>query len=78
MRLDSGWFGGGFGVGGHWTRNKLGGSYVKKTHRNHGSRHGPTAAMVPSFRHRHIQQLANMLHDKSVVKLEIILVFTIY
>jgi hypothetical protein len=26
------------------------------------------AAMVPSPRHRHIQQLANMLRDKSVVK----------
>jgi hypothetical protein len=29
------------------------------------------AAMVPSSRHHHIQQLANMLHDKSMLlKLE--------
>jgi hypothetical protein len=35
------------------------------------------AAMVPSPRHRRIQQLANMLHDKSMsLKLENIIVFT--
>jgi hypothetical protein len=34
---------------------------------------------VPSSRHRHIQQLANMLRDKSMsLKLENIIVFTIY
>jgi hypothetical protein len=37
---------------------------VKKTHPNHGGRHCPMAAMVPSPRHRRIQQLANILRDK--------------
>jgi hypothetical protein len=56
-------------------RQKLG----KKIHPNHGSRHSPTAAMVPSSRHGHIQQLANMLRNKSMLlKLENIIVFTIY
>jgi hypothetical protein len=33
--------------------------------------------MVPSSRHRRVQQLANMLHDKSMsLKLENIIVFT--
>jgi hypothetical protein len=37
------------------------------------------AAMVPSPRHCHIQQLANMLRDKSkLLKLENIIVFTMY
>jgi hypothetical protein len=37
------------------------------------------AAMLPSPRHRHIQQLANMLRDKSMLlKLENIIVFTMY
>jgi hypothetical protein len=37
------------------------------------------AAMVPSSQHCHIQQLANMLQDKSMsLKLENIIVFTIY
>jgi hypothetical protein len=37
------------------------------------------AAMVPSPWHRHIQQLANMLRDKSMsLKLENIIVFTMY
>jgi hypothetical protein len=40
----------------------------KKTHPNHGGRRRPTAAMVPSPCHRHSQQLANMLCDKSVIK----------
>jgi hypothetical protein len=44
-------------------REKLG----KNTHPNHGSHHRPMAAMVPFPQHRHIQQLANMLHDKSVM-----------
>jgi hypothetical protein len=53
-------------------RQKVG---KKHTHPNHGGRHCPTAAMVPSSRHCHIQQLANMLHDKSVLlKLENIIV----
>ncbi len=55
-------------------RRKLG----KKTHPNHGGRHCPMAAMVPSPRHRCMQQLDNMLHDKSMLlKLEKIIVFTI-
>ncbi len=37
------------------------------------------AAMVPSPQHRCIQQLANMLCDKSMLlKLENIIVFTVY
>jgi hypothetical protein len=37
------------------------------------------AAMVPSPRHRRIQQLANMLGDKSMtLKLENIIAFTMY
>jgi hypothetical protein len=37
------------------------------------------AAMVPSPQHHRIQQLANMLRDKSMsLKLEKIIVFTIY
>ncbi len=39
----------------------------------------PKAAVVPSPRHRRIQQLANMLHDKFMsLKLENIIVFTMY
>jgi hypothetical protein len=56
-------------------RQKLG----KKMHPNHGGCHCPTVAMVPSSQHRHIQQLANLLRDKSMLtKLENIIVFTIY
>ncbi len=37
------------------------------------------AAMVPSPRHRRIQQLANMLRDKSMLlKLDNIIVITMY
>jgi hypothetical protein len=37
------------------------------------------AAMVPSPQHRRIQQLANMLRNKSMfLKLENIIVFTMY
>jgi hypothetical protein len=51
----------------------------KKTHSNHGGRHCPMAAMVPSPPHRPIQQLANMLRNKSMsLKLENIIVFTMY
>jgi hypothetical protein len=79
MRWDSGWFWGGHGVGGHRTsaiaKQKLG----KKTHPNHGSCHCPMAAMVPSPRHRCIQQLASMLRNRSMLlKLENINVFTIF
>jgi hypothetical protein len=56
-------------------RQKLG----KNTHPNHGGRHCPMAAMVPSTRHCCIQQLANMLCNKSMsLKLENIIVFTKY
>jgi hypothetical protein len=52
---------------------------AKKTHPNHGGPHGPMATMVPSSRHRRMQQLANMLRNKSMsLKLENIIVFTIY
>ena len=80
MWSDSGWFLGGFVVVGHLTRDLLGGSYLgKKTHPNHGGRRRPTAAMVPPPRRRRIQQSANMLCDKSMLlKLENIIVFTIY
>jgi hypothetical protein len=51
----------------------------KKAHPNHGGCHHPTATMVPSSRHRHIQQLVNMLCGKSMLlKLENINVFTIF
>ncbi len=43
-------------------RRKLG----KKTRPYHGGHHCPTAAMVPSPQHRRIQQLANMLRNKSM------------
>jgi hypothetical protein len=50
----------------------------KKTQPNHGGRHRPMAAMVSSPQHHHIQQLANMLRNKSMsLKLENIIVFTI-
>jgi hypothetical protein len=56
-------------------RQKLG----KNTHPNHGGCHCLMAAMVPSPRHCRIQQLANMLHDKSMLlKLENIIVLTMY
>jgi hypothetical protein len=52
---------------------------AKKTHPNHGGHHCPMVAMVPSPRHCHIQQLANMLRNKSMLsKLENIIVFTMY
>jgi hypothetical protein len=51
----------------------------KNPHPNYGSCHRPMAAMVPSSQHRHVQQLANMLRNKSMpLKLENIIVFTIY
>jgi hypothetical protein len=51
----------------------------KNTHPNYGGRHCLMATMVPSPRHRRIQQLANMLRDKSMsIKLENIVVFTMY
>jgi hypothetical protein len=77
MRWDSGWFLGGFWSWGtldmQLARQNLG----KNTHPNYGGRHCLMAAMVPSLQHRCIQQLANMLHDKSMLlKLENIIVFT--
>ncbi len=73
--LVFGWFGGWGTLDTQLARQKLG----KKTHPNHGGRHCPTAAMVPSPRHRRIQQLANMLRNKSMsLKLENIIVFTTY
>jgi hypothetical protein len=45
-------------------RQKLG----KNTHPNHGGCHCPMAAKVPSPWHRRIEQLANMLRDKYVIK----------
>jgi hypothetical protein len=55
-------------------RQKLG----KNTHSNHGGRHCPMSPMVPSSRHRRVKQLANMLHNKSMLlKLENIIIFTI-
>jgi hypothetical protein len=51
----------------------------KKNQPNHGGRHCPMVAIVPSPRHCRIQQLANMLRDKSMsVKLENIIVFTMH
>jgi hypothetical protein len=64
--LVFGWFWGWGTSDTQLARQKLG----KKTHPNHGGCHRPTAAMVPSSRHHHIQQLANMLRIKSVIKLE--------
>ncbi len=51
-------------LGTQLARRKLG----KNTHPNHGGCHCPMAAMVPSPWHHRIQQLANMLRDKSVIK----------
>jgi hypothetical protein len=79
MRWHSGWILGDFWGRGtldlQLARKKLG----KKTHPNHGGRHCPMATMVPSPRYRRIQQLANMLHDKSMLlKLENTIVFPMY
>ncbi len=69
MRLDSGWFLGGFGV----VRP------LKNTHPDHGGRCRPTAAKVPFSRRRGIQQSANMLRDNSMsLKIENIFDITIY
>jgi hypothetical protein len=71
--LGVGWFGGWGTSDMQLARRKLG----KKP--NHGGRYRPTAAMVPSSRHHHTQQLANILRNKSMlIKLENIIVFTIY
>jgi hypothetical protein len=64
QRLVFRWFGGWETSDTCSARQKLG----KKAHPNHGNHHCPMAAMVPSSRHYHIQQLANMLRNKSVVK----------
>ena len=76
---DSCWFFVGFGVGGRLTRDKLGESLVRTTHPHHGGRRRHTAAMVPRARRRRTQQSANMMRDNSMsLKLEDIIVFTIY
>jgi hypothetical protein len=55
-------------------RQKLG-----KKNSNHGGGHCPTDAMVPPSWHCCKQQLANMLHNKSMLlKLENIIVLTMY
>ncbi len=73
--LVFGWFGGWGTLDTQLARRKLG----KKKHPNHGCRHCPMATMVPSSQHRHVQQLADMLRDKSMLlKLENMIVFTIY
>ena len=57
------------------TRRKLG----KKIHPDHGGRQRPTAAMVTPPRRRVIRQSSIMMRDKSMsLKLENIIVFTIY
>ncbi len=56
-------------------RRKLG----ENTHPSHDGHHCLMATMVLSPRHRCIQQLANMLHNKSMsLKLENIIVFIMY
>ncbi len=73
--LVFGWFGGSGTSDTQLAKRKL----AKKTHPNRGGRHCPMAAMVPSPRHRRIQQLANMLGNKSMtIKLENFIVFTMY
>ncbi len=63
--LVFGWFWG-WGTLDTWlARQKL----AKKTHPNHDGCCCPMAAMVPSPRHCCIQQLANMLRNKSVIKI---------
>jgi hypothetical protein len=70
--LVLGWFWGRGTLDLQLARRNLG----KKMHPNHGGRHCPMTAMVPSPRHRHIQQLANiMLRNNSMsLKLENIIV----
>ncbi len=56
-------------------RQKLG----KTTHPKHGGHHCSDGRHGASPRHRCIQQLANMLHDKSMsLKLENVIVFAMY
>ena len=75
--LVFGWLGGWATLDTQLARRKLG----KNSHPNHGGRHCPTAAMVPAPQHCRIQQLANMLCDKSMLlKLEniVVLLFISY
>jgi hypothetical protein len=73
--LVLGWFWGWGTSDTQLARQKIG----RKTHLNQGDHHRPTAAMVPSPQHRLMQQLANMLHNKSMLlKLEKIIDFTMY
>ena len=63
------------GIDAQLTRRKLG----KKIHPDHGGRQRPTAAMVTPPRRRVIRQSSNTMCDKSMsLKLENIIVFTIY
>ena len=63
------------GIDAQLTRRKLG----KKIHPDHGGRQRPTAAMVTPPRRRVIRQSSIMMRDKSMsLKLENIIVFTIY
>ena len=63
------------GVDAQLTRRKLG----KKIHPDHGGRQRPTAAMVTPPRRQVIRQSSNTMCDKSMsLKLENIIVFTIY
>jgi len=69
-----GWLLVGYGVGGHLTRG------IGKIHAptNHGGRRRPTAAMAPHPRRQGIQQLANMLRNRSTsLKLEKSILITI-
>jgi hypothetical protein len=72
--LGFGWFWGRGTSDTQLARWKLG----KKTHPNHGGFHCPIAAMAPSPWHRGIQQLANMLRNKSDVKTREYYCFTMY
>jgi hypothetical protein len=79
MRWVSGWFFGWFWSLGTLDTQLARPNLGKKTHSNHGSRRCPMATMVPSPRHCHIQHLANMLRNKSVLlKLDNIIVVTMY
>jgi hypothetical protein len=63
------------GIDAQLTRRKLG----KKIHPDHGGRQRPTAAMVTPPRRRVIRQSSNTMCDKYMsLKLENIIVFTIY
>ncbi len=63
------------GIDAQLTRRKLG----KKIHPDHGGRQRPTAAMMTPLQRRVVRQSSNTMCDKSMsLKLEIIIIFTIY